>query len=111
VFKSVSGGNFSRARVTAGGKIASISYETPRAGLVLLLLQKTVVRNSSKSLPTPVADARKNFSDVVEQARNGQRIKLTRHGRSIAWIVGATDRESLKAQTRTKPRAKRARRG
>jgi prevent-host-death family protein len=69
------------------------------------------VRRSIKSLPTPVADARKNFSDVVEQARDGQRIKLTRHGKSVAWIVGPSDRENLKARTAAKQRGKRAARG
>jgi prevent-host-death family protein len=66
------------------------------------------MRHSVKSLPTPVASARKNFSDVVEQARGGQRIKLTRHGKNIAWIVGSADREALGART-VKRRAKRAR--
>lgn len=56
------------------------------------------MRHSVKSLPTPVAVARKNFSDVVEQARGGQRIKLTRHGKNIAWIVGATDRDVLRSR-------------
>jgi prevent-host-death family protein len=54
-----------------------------------------------KSLPIPVADARNNFSDVVAQARNGQRIKLTRHGKNVAWIVGPSDRDAL----RTRPPA------
>jgi prevent-host-death family protein len=43
-----------------------------------------------------VANARNNFSDVVAQARSGQRIKLTRHGKNIAWIIGSQDRELLK---------------
>jgi prevent-host-death family protein len=50
---------------------------------------------SMKSLPIPVASARKNFSDVVAQARAGQRIKLTRHGKNVAWIVGQSDRKAL----------------
>jgi antitoxin (DNA-binding transcriptional repressor) of toxin-antitoxin stability system len=37
-----------------------------------------------KSLPIPVAQARHNFSDVVLQAREGQRIRLTRHGKNVA---------------------------
>jgi prevent-host-death family protein len=48
-----------------------------------------------KSLPIPVAHARHNFSDVVMQAREGQRIRLTRHGKNVAWIVGPNDREAL----------------
>jgi prevent-host-death family protein len=69
------------------------------------------VRHSSKSLPTPVADARKNFSEVVEQARNGRRIKLTRHGKSVAWIVGIGDRQALRPATGPKQRPKRSARG
>jgi prevent-host-death family protein len=64
------------------------------------------MRNSVKSLPIPVANARHNFADVVMQARNGQRIKLTRHGKNIAWIVGPSDREALRntAAKRTRSR-------
>jgi len=61
---------------------------------------------STKSLPIPVAHARKNFSDLVAQARDGQRIKLTRHGRDVAWIIGANDRNALK-DARPKRRSKR----
>jgi prevent-host-death family protein len=49
-----------------------------------------------KSLPIPVANARNNFSDIVAQARDGQRIKLTRHGKNVAWVIGQNDREALK---------------
>lgn len=62
------------------------------------LLMNWSVRPSTKSLPIPVADARNNFSDIVAQARNGQRIKLTRHGKNVAWIVGQADRELLRTQ-------------
>jgi prevent-host-death family protein len=54
------------------------------------------MRQSLKSLPIPVAVARTNFSDVIGQAREGQRIKLTRHGKNIAWVVGEKDREALR---------------
>lgn len=57
-----------------------------------------------KSLPIPVADARNNFSDIVAQARNGQRIKLTRHGKNVAWIVGSADRQALKTPPGTRRR-------
>ena len=60
--------------------------------ILLLLVSMSI---STKSLPIPVASARKNFSDVVAQARAGQRIKLTRHGKNIAWIIGQGDRENL----------------
>jgi prevent-host-death family protein len=59
-----------------------------------------------KSLPIPVAVARTNFSDVIAQAREGQRIKLTRHGKDIAWVVGSKDREALRT-TQPKRRTKR----
>jgi prevent-host-death family protein len=65
-----------------------------------------VMSISTKSLPIPVAHARKNFSDLVAQARDGQRIKLTRHGRDVAWLIGANDRNALK-DSRSKRRAKR----
>jgi prevent-host-death family protein len=52
-------------------------------------------------MPIPVAVARTNFSDVIAQARGGQRIKLTRHGRDVAWIVGSSDRQALRT---TRPR-------
>lgn len=64
------------------------------------------MRHSIKSVPIPVAVARTNFSDVIAQARSGQRIKLTRHGKDIAWIVGANDREALRS-TQPKRRGKR----
>jgi prevent-host-death family protein len=66
----------------------------------------TIMRHSIKSLPIPVAVARTNFSDVIAQARDGQRIKLTRHGKDVAWIVGAGDRQSLRT-TQSKKRGKR----
>jgi prevent-host-death family protein len=66
-----------------------------------------VMSISTKSLPIPVAHARKNFSDLVAQARGGQRIRLTRHGRDMAWIIGPNDRDTLK-DTRSKRRAKRS---
>jgi prevent-host-death family protein len=63
------------------------------------------MRHSIKSLPIPVAVARTNFSDVIAQARVGQRIKLTRHGKDVAWIVGANDRQALRS-TQPKRRGK-----
>jgi prevent-host-death family protein len=65
------------------------------------------MRSSVKSLPIPVAQARHNFADVVAQARNGQRIKLTRHGKNIAWIVGPDDRAVLRQGA---PKSSRSRR-
>jgi prevent-host-death family protein len=75
-----------------------------RAGAGPLLAARLGVRHSMKSLPIPVADARNNFSDIVAQARNGHRIKLTRHGKNVAWIVGSADREALKTRPGTRRR-------
>jgi prevent-host-death family protein len=63
--------------------------------LALFLLFPESMAISTKSMPIPVAHARKNFSDVIAQAREGHRIKLTRHGRNVAWVIGAADREAL----------------
>lgn len=64
------------------------------------------MRSSVKSLPIPVAHARHNFADILAQARNGQRIKLTRHGKNIAWIVGAADRDVLRQAGSKRPRSR-----
>ena len=62
-----------------------------------------------KSLPVPVAHARNNFSDVVADAQRGKRIRLTRHGKPVSWIIGAEDRAVLDQAHRGKlPRARRS---
>src|SRR6188474_2980735 len=63
----------------------------------------------TKSLPVPVAQARNNFSDVVADAQKGRRIRLTRHGRPVSWIIGADERALLdQAQRGKSPRARRS---
>jgi prevent-host-death family protein len=63
-----------------------------------------------KSLPVPVARARNNFSDVLDDAQRGQRIRLTRHGKPVGWIIGAEERERLERAPRGKePRAAKSR--
>lgn len=52
-----------------------------------------------KSLPIPVAQARSNFSDVLEDARKGKRIRLTRHGKPVGWIIGEDERRKLEASS------------
>jgi prevent-host-death family protein len=65
-----------------------------------------------KSLPMPVARARDNFSEVLDDARKGQRIRLTRHGKPVGWIIGPEERAKLDAaQARAKPREKKSARG
>jgi prevent-host-death family protein len=64
-----------------------------------------------KSLPVPVARARNNFSDVLEDARRGQRIRLTRHGKAVGWIIGAEERERLEAAKREDAKRAKAQRG
>jgi prevent-host-death family protein len=53
-----------------------------------------------KSLPIPVAQARNNFSDVLEDAQRGKRIRLTRHGKPVGWIIGAEERARLERPAR-----------
>ena len=62
-----------------------------------------------KSLPVPVAQARSNFSEVLDDARKGRRIRLTRHGKPIGWLIGQDDRARLEEPRRGKnPRSKRS---
>lgn len=64
-----------------------------------------------KSLPVPVARVRGAFADCLEDAKRGKRIRITRHGKPVGWIIGAEEREQLlRAQQRAKPaRAPRSR--
>lgn len=48
-----------------------------------------------KSLPMPVAVVRRDLADVIESARRGQRIRVTRHGKPVAWIIGEEEHERL----------------
>lgn len=48
-----------------------------------------------KSLPLPIARARRDFADVIDAVRRGQRVRLTRHGRPVAWIIGEEDHRRL----------------
>ena len=43
----------------------------------------------------PAAEARKHLADVVHQAQNGERIKLTRYDKTVAVIIPKTDLASL----------------
>lgn len=62
-----------------------------------------------KSLPIPVAQARSNFSDVLDDARKGRRIRLTRHGKPVGWIIGEAEKKVLDASpTSKKPKARRS---
>jgi prevent-host-death family protein len=61
-----------------------------------------------KSLPIPVAQARSNFSDVLDDARKGRRIRLTRHGKPVGWIIGEEERQRLEAAPLSKkPKSRR----
>lgn len=62
-----------------------------------------------KSLPLPVAHVRSNLSDVLDEARAGQRIRVTRHGKPVGWIIGEAERERLD-QTPTRVKSPRSRR-
>ncbi len=50
-----------------------------------------------KSLPLPVAHVRNNLSDVLDDAKRGQRIRVTRHGKPVGWIIGEAERAQLDA--------------
>ncbi len=65
-----------------------------------------------KSLPVPVAQVRSNLSEVLQDARGGKRIRVTRHGKPVGWIIGEAERERLdQAPARVKsPRSRRQRR-
>jgi prevent-host-death family protein len=41
------------------------------------------------------ADARRDFSEVVQQSSRGERIKLTRYGKTQAVLIPARDLERL----------------
>lgn len=41
------------------------------------------------------AKARKDFADVVRRSSKGERIKLTRYGRTLAAVVSKSDLERL----------------
>lgn len=59
-------------------------------------------KSLSNSLPVPVARARNNFSDVIADAQRGRRIRITRHGKPVGWIIGAEDRARLDRPQRGK---------
>ena len=65
-----------------------------------------------KSLPLPVAHVRSNLSDVLDEVRGGKRVRVTRHGKPVGWIIGETERDRLaQPPTRVKsPRSRRQRR-
>jgi prevent-host-death family protein len=50
---------------------------------------------SMKSLPVPVAQARQNMADVLQTAKKGGRVRLTRHGKPVGWIIGEQERNQL----------------
>lgn len=63
-----------------------------------------------KSLPLPIARVRRDFADVIDAVRRGQRVRLTRHGRPVAWIIGEDDHRRLEEDhlevVRVDPRVK-----
>lgn len=68
------------------------------------------VLSGMKSLPIPVARVRGAFADVLEDAKRGRRIRITRHGKPVGWLIGADEREQLlRAQRGKSSRAPRSR--
>ena len=47
------------------------------------------------------AKARKDFADVVRRSAKGERIKLTRYGRTLAVVIPKSDLEALEDCERT----------
>lgn len=56
-----------------------------------------------KSLPVPVAKARENMAEVLDAARQGARIRITRHGRAVGWIIGEKERNRLSQPVNAEP--------
>jgi len=44
----------------------------------------------------PIADARKNFANLLSRMRDGERVKLTRYNKTVAAIIPKQDLEKLK---------------
>jgi len=44
----------------------------------------------------PIADARKNFANLLSRTRDGERVKLTRYNKTVAAIIPKQDLEKLK---------------
>lgn len=65
-----------------------------------------------KSLPLPVAHVRNNLSDVLKDVRAGTRVRVTRHGKPVGWIIGEGERDQLEASPKSakKSRSRRQRR-
>ena len=65
-----------------------------------------------KSLPLPVAHVRNNLSDVLKDVRAGARVRVTRHGKAVGWIIGEDERDRLAAPPKPvkKSRSRRQRR-
>jgi prevent-host-death family protein len=54
------------------------------------------------------ADARRDFSEVVQQSSRGERIKLTRYGKTQAVLISARDLEVLEnCETGGRPASRR----
>ena len=62
----------------------------------------------------PAAEARKHLAEVVQQAQNGERIKLTRYDKTVAVIIPKNDLASLEQceedETTSPSRARKPRR-
>lgn len=43
------------------------------------------------------------MADVLETARQGGRIRLTRHGRAVGWIIGEKERNRLTREAMSDP--------
>lgn len=77
-----------------------------RTGAILaagLLGIAFAIQAGMKSLPVPVAKARENIADVLETVRQGGRVRITRHGRPVGWIIGEKERNRLSQPASSDP--------
>lgn len=54
----------------------------------------------------PIADARKNFANLLSRTKDGERVKLTRYNKTVAAIIPKQDLEKLKDCESQDPAAK-----
>ena len=47
------------------------------------------------SIPIAIGRLRGAFAEFVEGVRSGSRIRITRHGKPVAWIIGKAEHAML----------------
>ena len=54
------------------------------------------------SIPIAISRLRGAFADFVEGVRQGGRIRITRHGKPVAWIIGKAEHAILEQYERNR---------